>query len=167
MFISVSGSAGARTLNISIGNDEGNSAVQYPIGTVGDGRWFMLRVHVESVFESVPPDDGDSGDDALITASVRGSITPSDGAAIRIEATGTRRFDNGNSSHTGLYWSSNFGAAGGIFYDRPQFFSMSSSSGQCSFAYVGYDTDPALDINGLSALEVSFKKTFVDYVGPC
>jgi hypothetical protein len=170
MFISVGGSAGARTLDISTGNSPDNSSLSIPLGTVGEGRWFMLRVHAASTAAVVPSNESpERGDDVLVTATVSGSITPSDGASVPFTVTGARRFDAGATDYleSNLAWSSNFGAGGGIFYDRPNYFYASASSGQCSIGYVGFDTDPELTLGELASLENSFKKTFTEYVGPC
>ena len=160
-FSSIGGTAGDRILNISCGSGDDASTSTVPIGEVGNGRWFLFSVNVSSwveLFENT----------ARVYVNASGSITPSDGI-------GGGSFDvTGSTLHTFIYnvneWSygSNFGAGGGIFYDRPYYFYMVSLIGaNASFAYIGYEQGPPLSSQEMASLANSFRGTFVDYSGPC
>lgn len=165
-FINVIGSVNDRQIQIIVGDSTYQTIETFDIGTVGEGRWFLLTCSVSSTGAIIP--GSGSGNDFLASTTVSGLLSSNDGFSHSFSVTGSRLHNPGTTaSVVGWGWSTNFGAAGGIFYGRPTFFYMASSSGQCSIAYLGYENGPELSTAQLSRLEDAFKQSFVGYAGPC
>lgn len=166
--ISVGGTAGNRYLSVGCGAGSTYVSKQIHLGTVGEGRWFMLRVRSTTTLAIIPPTEpGDTTNNGQVTVRATGAITSSDGVINNFSVVGYLINGVTTRSVVGYDWSTNFGAAGGIFFSRPSYFYMSSSSGQASFAYLGFDQDPELSVAQLNNLSIDFLKTFTGFSGPC